>query len=314
MFAPPAALPDARDTAGRLVTPAVFPASWPGYHARHFPIGGGEQARVVSVDGADLSATSPLPTVCLHGWGASAYGYRHILGPLAARGAAAHAPDLRGHGWSDKPLDRASYTPDALAHWTLRLLDALALDRVVLVGHSLGSAIALHSARLAPDRIAALVLLAPLGLATVARIEQIRFLTPNPVDAVLPLFASVRALTALALRSAYGRIGRPTARDIDEYWAPTADPRFARAVRLILHADPWAAFAPDVLAGIAVPVEVVAGARDNLLSVDSLRRVTGALPRGRFDVVPDAGHALADEVPDRVLAAIARAHAALHHG
>lgn len=310
MFLPPAVLPEARDAAGRLVASAVFPAGWPDHRARRVPIGAGEQVRVVRGDADERRAARGPAIVCLHGWGASAYGYRHILGPLAAAGADAYAPDLRGHGWSDKPLDRAAYAPDALADWTLALLDALALDRVVLVGHSLGGAIALHTARRAPDRVAALVLLAPLGLDTVARIDQIRRLTPDRVDAWLPRVAAIRALTAVALRTAYGRLGRPTARDVDEYWAPTADPAFARAARLVLHADPWAAFAPDVLAGIPHPVEVIAGARDNLLRVDALRRLAGALPRGTLDVVPDAGHVLAEEVPDRVLAAIARARAA----
>ncbi len=314
MHTPPAPAPDTRDAAGRLVASAVFPASWPGHDARRVAIGAGEHVRVVRRAVAGDAAAHdrrPPPTVCLHGWGASAYAYRHILGPLAASGVEAHAPDLRGHGWSDKPLAPAAYTPDALAGWTLRLLDALALDRVLLVGHSLGGAIALHTTRQAPDRVAALVLLAPLGLDTVERIEQIRRLTPSAIDAWLPRVAGVRALTALALHTAYGRIGRPTARDVDEYWAPTADPAFARAARLILHADPWAAFAPDALAGIPQPTEVVAGARDNLLRADALRRLTGALPRGAFDLVPDAGHVLAEEVPGRVLAAVARAGAAV---
>lgn len=307
----PAAPQHARDTAGRLVSSAVFPACWPDHHVSRVALDPSEQARVVRVSTSEC--VSARAVVCLHGWGASAYAYRHVLAPLAAAGVDAYAPDLRGHGWSDKPLDRAAYTPDAFAAWTLRLLDALQLDRALLVGHSLGGAIALHTAGRAPDRVTALVLLAPLGLGTVARIGQLRWLTPDGIDAWLPRLAAPRVVTALALRTAYGRLGRPTDRDVDEYWAPTADPAFARATRLVAHADPWAAFAPDVLAGVPHTVEVVAGARDNLLRVDALRRLTGALPHGALDVVPDAGHVLADEVPDRVLAAIRRALAASAH-
>ena len=306
----PATLPDTRDAAGRLTAAAVYPAGWPDVHARRVAIGADEYARVVS--GVPSSGRSPdhAPTVvCIHGWGASAYGYRHVLGPLAAAGVAAHAADLRGHGWSDKPLEHARYSPAAFTSWTLGLLDALGLDRVVLVGHSLGGAIALHTALAAPDRVAALVLLAPLGLGTVVRIDQFRLLTPDRADAWLPRLAAPRFVTAFALRTAYGRIGRPSARDIDEYWAATADPAFARAVRLVMHADPWAAFTPEVLARVPQPVEVVVGTRDNLLRVDSVRRLTGAFPCGTLDVVTDAGHVLADEVPERVLAAIGRVRA-----
>lgn len=276
----------------------------------------GEHARVVACtvvgEAGRASSVRTAPAVlCLHGWGASAYAYRHVLAPLAATGVPAYAADLRGHGWSDKPLDRAAYAPRTLAAWTLRVLDALGLNRAVLVGHSLGGAVALHTARLAPDRVAALALLAPLGLGTVARIGQLRWLTPDGIDVWLPRIAAPRLVTAIALSSAYGRLGRPTPRDVDEYWAPTADPRFARAARLIAHADPWDPFAPDVLATIVHPVEVVAGSRDNLLRVATLRRLTAAFPHGAVDVVDGAGHALPDEVPDRVLGAIKRALAAV---
>lgn len=316
MPAHPAPLPNDRDASGRLTASTVFPAGWPGLRARSIDLGAGEHARVVSNDASPTDATSastPSGTgpavLCLHGWGASAYGYRHVLAPLAARGIAAHAPDLRGHGWSGKPLDRTAYTPDALAGWTVRVLDALAVDRAVLVGHSLGGAIALHTARVAPDRVAALVLLAPLGLHTVERLEQLRALTPDFVERWVARAADFRVLTAVALHTAYGRLGRPTARDVDEYWAPTADPAFARAARLVFHADPWGALAADALAGVRRPVEVVVGTRDNLIRAADFR-LAASLPHAALDVVPDAGHVLADEVPARVLAAVARARAA----
>ena len=230
----PAAPRDARDTrdaAGRLTSTAVFPAGWPDHSASHVAVGAGERVRVVHVapaiqrDGPAGGAAATPAVVCLHGWGASAYAYRRVLAPLAAAGVDVFAPDLRGHGWSDKPLDRTAYSPDAFATWTLALLDSLGVERAVLVGHSLGGAIALHTARRAPDRVNALVLLAPLGLGTVARIGQLRWLTPDGIDAWLPRLAAPRVVTAVALRTAYGRLGRPTDRDVDEYWAPTADPR-----------------------------------------------------------------------------------------
>ncbi len=316
-------MPNARDAAGRLVASAVFPAGWPGHDVRRVLVAAGvspdERARVVRCAPAGNRGDGARPehddarssVVCLHGWGASAYAYRHVLAPLAAAGRTAYAADLRGHGWSDKPLDRAAYTPAALATWTVHLLDALGLDRVVLVGHSLGGAIALHTALRAPTRVAALVLLAPVGLAAVARIGQLRWLTPDGIDTWLPRLAAPRLVTAIALQTAYGRLGRPTSRDVDEYWAPTADPAFARAARLIAHADPWAEFAPSTLARVPQPVEVVAGSRDNLLRIEPLRQLTAVLPRGALDVVHDAGHVLPDEVPDRVLAAVDRACAAV---
>lgn len=72
------------------------------------------------------------------------------------------AVDLRGHGYSPwtPPWHLEQHVADALA-----VLDDRGLDRVAVVGHSFGGAIAVHLARTAPDRVARLVLIDPaLGL------------------------------------------------------------------------------------------------------------------------------------------------------
>lgn len=75
---------------------------------------------------------------------------------LAHHGYAILAPDLPGHGNSSgAPL--ASI--EALAHWVLALLDAAGVAQAVLVGHSMGSLVALEAASLAPARTRGLVLL-----------------------------------------------------------------------------------------------------------------------------------------------------------
>jgi pimeloyl-ACP methyl ester carboxylesterase len=69
------------------------------------------------------------------------------------------AYDLRGHGYSDLPP--ADYTSAAQAADTLAIMDALEIDRAMLVGHSFGGVIAMHAAVLDPDRIEAVVLSDP---------------------------------------------------------------------------------------------------------------------------------------------------------
>jgi pimeloyl-ACP methyl ester carboxylesterase len=59
--------------------------------------------------------------------------------------------DLRGHGYSDTP--RSGYSPDAMATDLLELLDALEVERPVVVGHSYGADIALYHAARHPDRV-----------------------------------------------------------------------------------------------------------------------------------------------------------------
>jgi pimeloyl-ACP methyl ester carboxylesterase len=80
------------------------------------------------------------------------------IGTLA-RSLRVTAYDLRGHGYSDAPP--AGYTSADHAGDTLAIMDALEIERAMLVGHSFGGVIAMHAAVLHPDRIDAVVLSDP---------------------------------------------------------------------------------------------------------------------------------------------------------
>jgi pimeloyl-ACP methyl ester carboxylesterase len=69
------------------------------------------------------------------------------------------AYDLRGHGYSDVPPD--GYTSADQARDVMAIMDALDIDRAMLLGHSFGAVIAMHTAVLYPDRTEALVLSDP---------------------------------------------------------------------------------------------------------------------------------------------------------
>lgn len=69
------------------------------------------------------------------------------------------AYDLRGHGYSDAPPD--GYTSADHAADLIALLDHLEIERASLVGHSFGAVIALHTAAIAPERVASVVLSDP---------------------------------------------------------------------------------------------------------------------------------------------------------
>ncbi|MFE6054040.1 alpha/beta fold hydrolase [Kitasatospora sp. NPDC056446] len=108
------------------------------------------------------------PLVLLHALGERASDWDVVL-PGLAPGHHVYALDLRGHGDSGRP---GGYGLEAMRDDVLAFLDALGLDRVDLVGHSMGGAVAYLLAQAAPERIGRLVL------------EDIPALYPRPASAV----------------------------------------------------------------------------------------------------------------------------------
>jgi pimeloyl-ACP methyl ester carboxylesterase len=101
--------------------------------------------------------------VALHGFGADADHWLRVA-PLLRRHFRIIAPDLVGFGSSD-PGDNLGFDIASQARRLDELLDAIGIDRCVLAGNSMGGWIATHLASKRVDRVLALWLLAPLGVA-----------------------------------------------------------------------------------------------------------------------------------------------------
>lgn len=123
--------------------------------SRHVQLETGEQVHV-------LDAGNGPPLVLLHGSGVGAWFFLPLLREL--KGFRVIAPDRPTQGLSD-PIDlpRAAYH-ETLIGWLDRLLDALDLDSVALLGHSAGGVLALRYALAHPSRVERLVLIGPPGL------------------------------------------------------------------------------------------------------------------------------------------------------
>lgn len=118
---------------------------------------GGQRMRHLKA-GTDKPGT---PILMIHGFGADMTTWMFNQGALAEE-QPVYAVDLPGHGGSTKEVRDASAA--GLAATVLGYMDAAGIGRAHLVGHSLGGAIAIEIARRAPDRVAALTLIAPAGL------------------------------------------------------------------------------------------------------------------------------------------------------
>ncbi|CAI0423391.1 unnamed protein product [Linum tenue] len=99
----------------------------------------------------------PATILFLHGFPELWYTWRHQLISLSALGYRCIAPDLRGFGDTDAPSSPAKYTAFHIVGDLVGLLDALKIDKVFLVGHDWGAAMAWYFCRLRPDRVTAVV-------------------------------------------------------------------------------------------------------------------------------------------------------------
>ncbi len=102
------------------------------------------------------------PVILAHGLAASLHDWDDLLPELAASGFAGYAPDLLGHGESEKPANPSAYTVEnTFAHFS-KWIDTLQRhEPMVLIGHSLGGGLSLLYALRHPERVRALVLVNP---------------------------------------------------------------------------------------------------------------------------------------------------------
>jgi pimeloyl-ACP methyl ester carboxylesterase len=229
-----------------------------------------------------------LPVLLLHGWPDSAQSFERMF-PLLPSQWRVVAADQRGHGRSDRPA--TGYTIDDFAADVPALLDALAIPRVVLVGHSMGSFVARRAAERAPGRVSSLVLI---GTALRAK---------NAV--LLELEAAVDELTdPVALSFAREFQESTVARPV-----PAEFMSGAIAASAGVPARVWQAVLDGLLAyepgpPPTCPTLVLGGTADGLFSVEEQQAAAAAIPGARLDLVEGIGHCLQWENPERFVASL----------
>lgn len=279
---------------GRRISPnELFPALEPDISASVITLG---SERVRIVEAGDPNA---FPIVLLHGWGASAYNFRGLFGPLAAAGFRPIAPDLRGHGGSDTRLARHAWSREAMAEWMRMLLDVLEVRECVIVGQSIGGALALDAAAHMPDRVRAVVLLAPIGFTTVRRVVLAR------IFPWVSFPTTPRWIVASILRDIYGTRGRWSERDVDEYWAPLRRGDVVRALLQSAREFDFTPRDPDALKDCGVVIRF--GELDRLIPHAVATGHASRFEGADVAVLHGVGHVPAEEIPGEIADLVIRA-------
>ena len=256
----------------------------------------------ISVDDTSVSAATggrifdpALPTlVFIHGAAMD-----HTVWALQTRYFAHHgrnvlALDLPGHGHSAGP---ALAEVADIADWVTRVLDALEIEAAQLVGHSLGSLVALETAARHPERVTALALL---GTAV-----------PMPVTDALLSAAESNDHDALDMVNLWGhsRDGQMGGNRAPGLWMTGGGLRLLeRSGPGVLHAALSACNAYThglaSAANVQCPTLLLLGDRDAMTPPKAAKALAEALPNSTMVVLKGCGHMMMAEQPDQVLDAL----------
>jgi pimeloyl-ACP methyl ester carboxylesterase len=247
----------------------------------------------VATGGQDFDASLPT-VVLLHG-----AGFDHTIWALHSRWFAHHgygvlAPDLPGHGRSQgTPLP----TIADMAEWTAALLDAAGVTKARLVGHSMGSLVALETAARYPAKVSALSLIATAAAMTVGP-DLLKAAEANDNAAI-----DMVSIWGLGFQAELGGSLSPG------LWMHSGAQRVLERCRPgVLFNDLSACNAYQgalaAAAQVKVPATFILGERDMMTPAKTGKALAAALANSRTVVLRGAGHMMMAERPDEVLAAL----------
>src|SRR4051794_33392003 len=237
---------------------------------------------------------SPPAVVLLHG-----AGFDHTAWALHSRWFAHHgfgvlAPDLPGHGRSSgRPLP----TIAAMADWTAALLEAAGVQRAKLIGHSMGSLIALDTAARHRAKVSSLALIATAASMKVAP-DLLKVAEANDRAAI-----DMISIWGLGFQAELGGSLAPG------LWMHSGAQRVLEQCRPgVLFNDLSACNsyqnALAAAAQVKVPATFIIGERDMMTPAKAGKALAAALPDSRTVVLRGAGHMMMVEQPDQLLAAL----------
>src|SRR6204780_250660 len=247
----------------------------------------------VATGGREFDVSQPT-LVLLHG-----AGFDHTTWALHSRWFAHHgygvlAPDLPGHGRSSgAPLS----TIAEMADWTASLLDSAGVATARLIGHSMGSLVALETAARHPARVSALSLIGTAATMTVGP-DLLKAAGANDHSAI-----DMVSIWGLGFQAELGGSLAPG------LWMHSGAQRVLEQCRPGVLFNDLAACnaytnALAAAAQITVPATLILGERDMMTPAKAGKALAAALANSRTVVLRGAGHMMMAERPDELLAAL----------
>jgi pimeloyl-ACP methyl ester carboxylesterase len=280
--------------------------------ARAYP----QRGKPVEVEGATLNVVelgqreAPFPPiVMIHGASSNLEMMRQPLGELLAAKHRIILIDRPGHGWSTR-AKRGDCTPAAQGRMVEQALESLGVGRVVLVVHSWSGALGARMALDYPERLAGLIMLAPVAYPWRGGVGWYNRAVATALIGPLLAYTITLPLGLLLVRSGARRVFLPQIMP-DGFVKSTATPLLLRPRVFLANARDLVSLKAAVSAQaprygeIRVPTTVISGDTDQTVSTNiHSRAFAAALPLTKLIVLPGIGHMVQQAAPDLVMSEI----------
>ena len=271
----------------------------------------GPEGRFIEIDGLDvhyqLAGQGEPVFVLLHGFGASLYSWQAVIEPFSRLGRVI-AYDRAAFGLTERPMaweGESPYGSQAAVDLLLGLLDHFQVRQAILVGNSAGGTVSMQFYLQHPDRVRALILVAPAVYEGGGGPAWLRPLYATPqMQHLGPLLArQISARGPELIELAWHDPSKLEPAALELYERPLRVENWDRAL--------WnftVASRPSDLAGrldeFRLPALVITGDDDRLVPTESSIRLAGELPDATLVVIPQAGHVPHEEQPDLFMQAV----------
>lgn len=247
--------------------------------------------------------------ILLHGFGASVYTWREVMGDFAALGRVI-AYDRPAFGLTSRPLPGSwsgdsPYSSESQAALVIGLMDALGVEKAVLVGNSAGGTIAVYTALTYPQRVSGLILVdaaiyagggAPAWSRPLLGTPQMRHLGPL-------LARQISASGDDFIRTAYHNPALVTPEVLAGYHIPLRAANWDLALwELTVASHPLGL--PERLKELALPVLVITGDDDRIVPTAQSLQLAKDIPGATLALISAAGHLPHEEQPAAFMQAV----------
>ena len=248
----------------------------------------------------DWGGDARVPALALHGFALNCHSWDEVAPELSKR-VRLYALDQRGHGLSDRAARVEDYTRDDMVADALGVLNALGLERVVMIGHSMGGMNAMTFTARHPERVRALVLVDVGPEVSVDGAREVGQFVAGPYELesleawvehthrYYPWRSKerIRARLEVSLRPA------PSGGLAKQY-----DERFRQGFGGVAEARDSLA---EVAAALRCPTLLVHGGASPVLTRAMAERFAAAAPNLELVTIPEAGHSVAGDKPEEFL-------------